>query len=137
MARKKIEDDLDLDDNNGKPYMSSVDFALPNGAYETRHLVVRWIEREDIDGADKPKDVVYFDKSDGSAHPQGLVLNATNYKTIKSLYGSLRSKIIGQELELYTVDTQTPAGEAVKGIRVRAPQSELGFDPNLSKDDVF
>jgi len=137
VAKGKTKDDLDLDDNNGKPYMASADFARPDGSYETIHLVVRWIEREEIEGVEKPKDVVYFDKLDGGTHPQGLVLNATNYKMIKSLYGSLRSKIVGKELELYTVDTQTPAGEAVKGIRVRAPQNELGFDPNLGKDEAF
>ena len=47
MAKGKTKDDLDLDDNNGKPYMASADFARPDGSYETIHLVVRWIEREE------------------------------------------------------------------------------------------
>ena len=129
--------DLDLEDFMGKPFMSSDDFALPSGKYRTVTMAIRGVEQEMLPGEVKPKIVLYFTKTDGQDHLKGLVLNATNYRTIKAEYGSKRSKLIGQPLVLFCVDTQMPDGTPTKGIRVRVPESEEGFDPNLGKDEAF
>lgn len=127
--------EMDLDDLMGKPFMASDDFRLPSGKYREVNMTIRGVEQEMIADEPKPKVVVYFSKENGEEHLKGLVLNATNYKTLKGEYGSKRSGMIGKPVTLFTVDTQTPAGDAVKGIRIRIPIIDEGLDPESGKDE--
>lgn len=64
-------------------------------------------------GRKTKKPVVYFkDKA------KGLALNATNAKTIASLYGNYVEKWVGQRVTLFPTTTQM-GGETVECIRIR------------------
>ena len=80
-------------------------------------------------GRKTKKPVAYFDGKE-----KGLALNATNAKTIASLFGNYTEKWIGQAITLYPATTQMN-GETVECIRVRptAPGKKGG---RIKADDL-
>lgn len=64
-------------------------------------------------GRKTKKPVVFFEDKE-----KGLALNATNAKTIATLYGNYVEKWIGQTITIYPTTT-TMGGETVECIRVR------------------
>ncbi len=52
---------------------------------------------------------------------KGLVLNKTNGKVLAKAFGKDSAGWVGQEVELYTVDTEY-CGEPCKGLRLRKPE---------------
>ena|SRR3990167_2075910 len=72
-------------------------------------------------GADmKTKWVIYFHELE-----KGLVLNATNGKTICKLYGEEMEEWVGKKIAIFCKDDIEYAGELVSGIRVR-PKAPKG-----------
>lgn len=78
------------------------------------------------DGQEKP--VLYFKEAQ-----KGLVLNRTNSDELFALFGTHDTdQMRGRQVILFTVATQTPQGQATRGIRLRgipaaaAPNSPLG-----------
>lgn len=64
-------------------------------------------------GAKTKKPVVHFNGKE-----KGLALNATNAKTIATLYGNYTEKWVGQQITLYPATTNM-GGKTVECIRVR------------------
>lgn len=64
-------------------------------------------------GRKTKKPVVFFEGKD-----KGLALNATNAKTIASLYGNYVEKWVGKQITLFPT-TATMGGETVEAIRIR------------------
>lgn len=75
-----------------------------------------------VGGRKSKKPVVYM------AHTEkGFALNATNGKTIASLYGNFTEKWIGKQITLYKSTTRSPDGSGdVECIRVRPQMPEAG-----------
>ena len=78
-------------------------------------------------GRKAKKPVVYF-----AGKEKGLALNATNCKTIASLYGNYTEKWIGKSITLYPTTTQM-GGETMECIRIRPAVPKRG---KSKPDDV-
>ena len=125
---------LNLDDTDlGGRYMKHQSFEGKNGRWLEKPMTIRDVRLEEIE--QKNEAVVYFTDAEGESHPKGLVLNKTNYSRLRDAYGQYADKYIGKPVVLYTEATQRPDGQPTRGVRIRIPDSEDGFDPNLSKDD--
>lgn len=88
-----------------------------------------------VGGRKSKKPIIYFEGKE-----KGMALNATNAKTIASLYGHYTEKWVGQRITLYPTVTQM-GGETMECIRIRptAPRStgRKGKDeqPEVDADD--
>ena len=108
----------------------------------------KWIKAEDLDSGPQavairelvieeigqgkqrePKGVLYF-----PPRPQGLVLNATNCRTIEDAYGTESDAWPGNSIELFSTETDFQ-GKRVPCVRVRVPK-EASADELLSEDPV-
>lgn len=80
-------------------------------------LKIQEVTKEQVDpnnGTDV-KMVVHF-----AGAERGLVLNATNAKTMAAAYGDETAGWVGKPVELYAVETSY-RGEAMMGLRLRVP----------------
>ena len=77
-------------------------------------LVVKSIvmEKMENDGAMKP--VMYFTNAQ-----KGLVVNATNWDNMTTVYPDDSDAWIGKTVEMYTEATRTPNGQPTRGVRIR------------------
>jgi hypothetical protein len=93
-------------------------------------LTMRKVYNERI-GQDKTeKPVLYFQDLD-----QGLVLNATNGKTIAELYGWETREWDGKTIEVYPTQTDF-GGKTVDCLRVRAPEVDETQDIGFHNDPI-
>ncbi len=77
----------------------------------------------------EPKGVLYF-----HSRNKGLVLNATNCRTIEDAYGTESDNWPGKSIELFSTETDFQ-GKRVPCVRVRVPK-EASADELLSADQV-
>jgi hypothetical protein len=77
-------------------------------------------------GRKTKKPVVFFEGKE-----KGLALNATNAKTIASMFGNYVEKWIGQAVTLYPTTTQMN-GETMECIRIR-PTAPKASKPDLTE----
>jgi hypothetical protein len=77
---------------------------------------------------DDEKPVVFF-----RGKQKGLVLNKTNYATLRGQWGPETEEWKGHEIYLYTVKTQNQAGQTVDGLRIEIPQemADEGAEPDF------
>ncbi len=77
-------------------------------------LVIKSIvmEKMENDGAMKP--VMYFTNAQ-----KGLVVNATNWDNMTTVYPDDSDAWIGKTVEMYTEATRTPNGQPTRGVRIR------------------
>ena len=76
------------------------------------------------DGQSKP--VLYFKEAQ-----KGLVLNRTNSDELFALFGTHNTDdMTGQQVILFTVATQTPQGQATRGIRLRGTPTQTAAKNN-------
>lgn len=72
------------------------------------------------------KPLVFIAGRDGKERPKPIVLNATNGKTIASLYSPKVEAWVGKRITLYKANVQAVGGGTVEAIRVRpsAPSAQ-------------
>ena len=70
------------------------------------------MEKMDNDGAMKP--VMYFNNAQ-----KAMVVNATNWDNMASIYEDESNNWIGKTIEMYTEATRMPNGQPGRGIRIR------------------
>lgn len=115
-----------------KDYIGAWD--LQGGDLTVTIKKVKGGELTSVGGRKSKKPVVFM------AHTEkGFALNATNGKTIASLYGNFTEKWAGKQITLYKSMTRSPDGSGdVECIRVRPTAPEGGFSekPKVSVEQI-
>jgi hypothetical protein len=101
-----------------KPYLASTDFG-DDARCDGTVFTVKGCQEENLyadkPGQNEPYMVMYF-----TASEKGLRMNPTNTKAMREIFGTYDTDAwVGNQVEVYMVDTTTGAGEACRGLRVR------------------
>jgi hypothetical protein len=102
--------EADLDLCYGSKFLSATE--LGDKKIRTRILKVKKERLRGQDGKEKPKFILWFNNLD-----KGLVLNATNIKTLVDALGKTPSGWLNAELGIFTEPTMM-AGKPTRGVRL-------------------
>jgi hypothetical protein len=80
-------------------------------------------EFDDHKGGKEMKLILHF-----KGAKKAYASNVTNNRTLKQAYGAVKDWI-GKPVVLFTVDTNLPSGEPVRGIRLKKPSQRRVVEP--------
>jgi hypothetical protein len=115
------------------PYLGAWSFEIPGklGEYRRVVFVITGVTSDKVKSTEKPKGekclLLWFKTADGKPVPKAMVCNATNAKTLESLYGADVEGWIDKACEVYVADVRV-GSDQVKGLRISSRRPQLGAE---------